>query len=103
MLKLKANERVLDVGCGIGGGDFLMAGKYDVFCHGVDLSVNMVLLALERASQAKKSKVRSSASLDCSHQASEAFLCMSHLAKSVAVECTSPSIGTQIDERYAHQ
>ena len=38
MLKLKANERVLDVGCGIGGGDFLMAGKYDVFCHGVDLS-----------------------------------------------------------------
>ena len=57
MLKLKSNERVLDVGCGIGGGDFLMAAKYDVFCHGVDLSVNMVLLALERASEAKKSKV----------------------------------------------
>lgn len=57
MLKLKPNERVLDVGCGVGGGDFLMAGKYDVFCHGIDLSVNMVLIALERASEAKKSKV----------------------------------------------
>ena len=59
MLKLKANERVLDVGCGIGGGDFLMAEKYDVYVHGVDLSVNMVLIALDRASQAKKSKVGS--------------------------------------------
>ena len=57
MLKLKSKERVLDVGCGIGGGDFLMAGNYDVFVHGVDLSVNMVLIALERASQAKKSTV----------------------------------------------
>lgn len=57
MLKLKPNERVLDVGCGIGGGDFYMAEKYDVFVHGIDLSVNMVLIALERASQAKRSKV----------------------------------------------
>jgi cyclopropane fatty-acyl-phospholipid synthase-like methyltransferase len=59
MLKLEANEKVLDVGCGIGGGDFLMAEKYDTYVHGVDLSVNMVLIALERASQAKKSKVQS--------------------------------------------
>lgn len=57
MLKLEANEKVLDVGCGIGGGDFLMAEKYDTFVHGMDLSVNMVLIALERASQAKRSKV----------------------------------------------
>ena len=58
MLKLKPNERVLDVGCGIGGGDFLMADKYDVYVHGMDLSVNMVLIALERsACRARKSKV----------------------------------------------
>jgi cyclopropane fatty-acyl-phospholipid synthase-like methyltransferase len=25
MLDLKENQRVLDVGCGIGGGDFIMA------------------------------------------------------------------------------
>ena len=33
-----------------GGGDFYMASKYGVFVHGVDLSVNMVTTALERAS-----------------------------------------------------
>ena len=57
MLKLKPNEKVLDVGCGIGGGDFLMSEKHDVFVHGIDLSVNMVLIALERASLTKRSKV----------------------------------------------
>ena len=58
MLKLKPNERVLDVGCGVGGGDFLMADKYDVYVLGMDLSVNMVLIALERsACRARKSKV----------------------------------------------
>ncbi|KAK9826761.1 hypothetical protein WJX81_007185 [Elliptochloris bilobata] len=53
MLDLRANERVLDVGCGIGGGDFYMAAEADAYVHGVDLSVNMVLLALERASAAR--------------------------------------------------
>ena len=57
MLKLNENERVLDVGCGIGGGDFYMAEKYGVFVHGVDLSVNMILIAMERASELKKNKV----------------------------------------------
>lgn len=57
MLKLSENERVLDVGCGIGGGDFLMADKYGVYVHGVDLSVNMILIAMERASALKKNKV----------------------------------------------
>lgn len=32
-----------------GGGDFYMAAKHGVFVHGVDLSVNMVTTALERA------------------------------------------------------
>ena len=58
ILKLKPDEKVLDVGCGIGGGDFYMAEKYGVYVHGIDLSVNMVLIALERASKQVQSKVR---------------------------------------------
>eukprot|EP00245_Coleochaete_scutata_P005613 TRINITY_DN19275_c0_g1_i1.p1 TRINITY_DN19275_c0_g1~~TRINITY_DN19275_c0_g1_i1.p1 ORF type:complete len:522 (+),score=122.12 TRINITY_DN19275_c0_g1_i1:84-1568(+) len=48
-LDLKAGQKVLDVGCGIGGGDFYMAEEYDVEVTGIDLSVNMVSIALERA------------------------------------------------------
>ncbi|GAA0144799.1 methyltransferase [Lithospermum erythrorhizon] len=48
-LDLKPGQNVLDVGCGIGGGDFYMAEKYDVHVVGIDLSVNMVSFALERA------------------------------------------------------
>jgi hypothetical protein len=36
-----------------GGGDFFMASKHGVYVHGVDLSVNMVTTALERAFAAK--------------------------------------------------
>ncbi|XP_078445971.1 phosphoethanolamine N-methyltransferase-like [Wolffia australiana] len=49
MLGLKAGEKVLDVGCGIGGGDFYMAETFDAEVVGIDLSVNMVSFALERA------------------------------------------------------
>lgn len=48
-LELKPDQKVLDVGCGIGGGDFYMAENFDVEVVGIDLSVNMVSLALERA------------------------------------------------------
>ena len=48
-LGLKSGQRVLDVGCGIGGGDFYMAAEHGVSVHGIDLSVNMVLIAIERA------------------------------------------------------
>ncbi|CAM6108571.1 unnamed protein product [Calypogeia fissa] len=48
-LDLKAGSKVLDVGCGIGGGDFYMAEKYDAEVFGIDLSVNMISIALERA------------------------------------------------------
>ncbi|ETK83144.1 hypothetical protein L915_11579, partial [Phytophthora nicotianae] len=46
-LNLKPGERVLDVGCGIGGGDFYMARQFGVSVVGIDLSTNMVHRALE--------------------------------------------------------
>jgi phosphoethanolamine N-methyltransferase len=48
-LQLQPGERVLDVGCGIGGGDFYMARQYRVSVVGIDLSTNMVHRALERS------------------------------------------------------
>ncbi|GLE02629.1 hypothetical protein PINS_up011470 [Pythium insidiosum] len=47
MLDLKPGQRVLDVGCGIGGGDFYMANTFGVSVHGIDLSTNMVYRAIE--------------------------------------------------------
>lgn len=58
LLKLEAGEKVLDVGCGIGGGDFYIAERAQAYVHGIDLSVNMVLLALERAQQQQHTLVR---------------------------------------------
>lgn len=52
MLNLKRGERVLDIGCGIGGGDFDMARNYGVSVVGLDLSRNMLDIAQERAVEA---------------------------------------------------
>ena len=49
MRNLRKGERVLDVGCGIGGSAFLMAKDYGVTVHGSDLSKNMIDIAHERA------------------------------------------------------
>uniref|UniRef100_A0A8C6U7R7 phosphoethanolamine N-methyltransferase n=1 Tax=Neogobius melanostomus TaxID=47308 RepID=A0A8C6U7R7_9GOBI len=51
LLNLKPGQKVLDVGCGIGGGDFYMAKKYGVEVLGLDLSENMVEIAIERAAK----------------------------------------------------
>ncbi|GMN46226.1 hypothetical protein TIFTF001_015402 [Ficus carica] len=52
-LELKPGQKVLDVGCGIGGGDFYMAENFGVEVVGIDLSINMISLALERATGLK--------------------------------------------------
>ncbi|XP_037519867.1 uncharacterized protein LOC119396650 [Rhipicephalus sanguineus] len=44
---VKDGDRILDVGCGVGGHDFYMAEKFDVRIMAVDLSVNMMSIALE--------------------------------------------------------
>ncbi|XP_036403617.1 phosphoethanolamine methyltransferase [Megalops cyprinoides] len=49
LLNLSPGQKVLDVGCGIGGGDFYMARTFGVEVHGMDLSSNMVEIAMERA------------------------------------------------------
>ncbi|XP_053304363.1 uncharacterized protein LOC128466925 [Spea bombifrons] len=53
MLNLLPGQRVIDVGCGIGGGDFYMAKMYGVEVLGMDLSSNMVEIAMERAIKEK--------------------------------------------------
>lgn len=58
LLKLKPKEHVLDVGSGIGGGDFYMAKEYDVSVTGIDLSSNMVSIALERANKIQDIRVQ---------------------------------------------
>lgn len=57
MLRLQADQRVLDVGCGVGGGAFFMARERGVYVHAIDLSMNMVLCALERANTLLDSNV----------------------------------------------
>ena len=51
-LYFQPGEKVLDVGCGIGGGPFMMSRKYGAVVHGIDLSSNVINIAKERAKKA---------------------------------------------------
>jgi len=46
-LELTPSSYVLDVGCGIGGSAFYIADKYGAKVHGVDLSTNMISMAIK--------------------------------------------------------
>ncbi|WIA44324.1 hypothetical protein OEZ86_007114 [Tetradesmus obliquus] len=59
-LELQPGMTLLDVGCGIGGNAFLAADTYGCHVHGIDLSVNMILVAIERAAAAIASSRSSS-------------------------------------------
>lgn len=50
-LNLKTTDRVLDIGCGIGGGNFYMAKEFGASVVGIDLSTNMVLEAWKSATK----------------------------------------------------
>jgi phosphoethanolamine N-methyltransferase len=51
LLGLKKGQRVLDVGCGLGGHDFFMAQNYGVYIDAIDLSKNMMSVALQHFSK----------------------------------------------------
>lgn len=51
-LELVRGDRVLDVGCGLGGAAVLMAAEHGAHVHAIDLSQNMIGLARERVREA---------------------------------------------------
>lgn len=55
-LNLKPGQRVLDLGCGIGGAANYISQKYDVEVYGVDLSMNMIVIAWDRLQKLKETK-----------------------------------------------
>ncbi|KAL9982699.1 hypothetical protein ACROYT_G004775 [Oculina patagonica] len=57
MLSLKPGQKVLDVGCGIGGSGFYMVKNFKVEVLGVDLSKNMIDIGIQRAKEFKDDKV----------------------------------------------
>lgn len=57
MLSLKPGQKVLDVGCGIGGSGFYMVKNFKVEVLGVDLSKNMIDTGKQRAQEFKDDKV----------------------------------------------
>lgn len=55
---LQPGQKVLDVGCGIGGGNFLMAQKFGVEVLAMDLSANVIGIAWERSQNYKDLNVQ---------------------------------------------
>merc|ERR1712168_797539 len=47
-MNLEPEQKVLDVGCGIGGSAFFMAGNYGVDVYGIDLANNMISIANDK-------------------------------------------------------
>lgn len=58
-MNLERNQKVLDIGCGIGGSAFYMASHYGVDVYGIDLAKNMINIANDkRESSARSSSVK---------------------------------------------
>jgi len=50
-LAMQRDQKVLDIGCGTGGSAFYMSRRFGVNVHGVDLSTNMVDIAIDYRSE----------------------------------------------------
>lgn len=57
-LNLQPGQLVLDVGCGIGGGDFYMAENFGTQVLGIDLSQNMISFARAQSAAIDSSSVK---------------------------------------------
>ncbi|EDO42765.1 predicted protein [Nematostella vectensis] len=57
MLNLAPGQKVLDVGCGIGGSAFYMIKNFHVEVRAVDLSTNMIEIGKQRAAEFEIDKV----------------------------------------------
>jgi phosphoethanolamine N-methyltransferase len=64
-LKLAPGDTVLDVGCGLGGSAFLMAGDYGARVHGIDASADMIALASDRCREERLEDLVSFTRGDC--------------------------------------
>jgi phosphoethanolamine N-methyltransferase len=64
-MNLKPGNRVLDVGCGLGGSAFVMARDFNLFVDGIDLSKNMLELANKKLNDYKLSDHVSLEQGDC--------------------------------------
>jgi len=58
LLNLQPGQKVLDVGCGIGGSAFHMAKEYQAEVYGIDLSKNMLKIGQQRAAEFGKDRVK---------------------------------------------
>ena len=64
-LNLVPGDRVLDVGSGLGGSAFLMATDHGARVHGIDLSANMIALAVQKCREERLEDLVSFEQADC--------------------------------------